>query len=129
MISATLAQKYGWTFWQILPLVLAIGCLFGLFMGVLIQIFKLQAFIVTLGRDVSGARPVLRDQHRLDLDYRAELHRALRVPDYRWAKRRSSRRGRWSRWRSCWSASYIAHFTALRAHGATRSAATSGRRC
>ena len=49
MISATLAQKYGWTFWQILPLVLAIGCLFGLFMGVLIQIFKLQAFIVTLG--------------------------------------------------------------------------------
>lgn len=49
MISATLAQQYHWTFWQILPLVLAVGCLFGLFMGVLIQIFKLQAFIVTLG--------------------------------------------------------------------------------
>jgi len=49
MISATLAQHYHWTFWQILPLVLVMGCLFGLFMGVLIQIFKLQAFIVTLG--------------------------------------------------------------------------------
>ena len=49
MICATLAQKHGWTFWQILPLVLAIGCLFGLFMGVLIQVFKLQPFIVTLG--------------------------------------------------------------------------------
>lgn len=49
MVSATLAQKYGWTFWQILPLVLAMGCLFGLFMGVLIQVFKLQPFIVTLG--------------------------------------------------------------------------------
>lgn len=49
MVCATLAQEYQWSFWQILPLVLAIGCLFGLFMGVLIQIFKLQPFIVTLG--------------------------------------------------------------------------------
>ncbi len=49
MVSATLAQQHHWNFWQILPLVLAIGCLFGLFMGVLIQVFKLQAFIVTLG--------------------------------------------------------------------------------
>lgn len=49
MVSATLAQNYHWNFWQILPLVLAIGCLFGAFMGVLIQIFKLQPFIVTLG--------------------------------------------------------------------------------
>jgi simple sugar transport system permease protein len=49
MVSATLAQQQHWSFWQILPLVLAIGCLFGLFMGVLIQVFKLQPFIVTLG--------------------------------------------------------------------------------
>ena len=49
MISATLAQQYHWNFWQILPLVLAVGCLLGLFMGILIQIFKLQPFIVTLG--------------------------------------------------------------------------------
>ena len=49
MIAATLGEQYQWTFWQILPLVLSIGCLFGLFQGVLIQIFKLQPFIVTLG--------------------------------------------------------------------------------
>lgn len=49
MVSASLAQHHGWTFWQILPLVLAIGLVFGLFQGVLIQIFKLQPFIVTLG--------------------------------------------------------------------------------
>ena len=49
MVSATLAQEYQWTFWQVLPLVLAMGCLFGLFMGVLVQVFKLQPFIVTLG--------------------------------------------------------------------------------
>jgi galactofuranose transport system permease protein len=49
MVSATLAQHYHWTFWQILPLVLVIGSLFGLLHGVLIQIFKLQPFIVTLG--------------------------------------------------------------------------------
>lgn len=49
MIAATLGEQYQWTFWQILPLVLSIGCVFGLFQGVLIQIFKLQPFIVTLG--------------------------------------------------------------------------------
>ena len=49
MVSATLAQQYHWSFWQILPLVLVMGSLFGLFMGVLIQVFKLQPFIVTLG--------------------------------------------------------------------------------
>jgi len=49
MISATLAQQYHWNFWQILPVVLAVGSLLGLFMGILIQIFKLQPFIVTLG--------------------------------------------------------------------------------
>ena len=49
MVSATLAQHYHWNFWQILPLVLVMGSLFGLLMGILIQIFKLQAFIVTLG--------------------------------------------------------------------------------
>ena len=49
MVSATLAQSHHWTFWQILPLVLAMGSCFGLLHGVLIQIFKLQPFIVTLG--------------------------------------------------------------------------------
>ena len=49
MVSASLAQNHGWTFWQILPLVLAIGSLLGLMMGILIQVFKLQPFIVTLG--------------------------------------------------------------------------------
>ena len=49
MISATLAQQYHWNFWQILPLVLAVGCRLVLFMGILIQIFKLQPFFVTLG--------------------------------------------------------------------------------
>ena len=49
MVSATLAQSHHWNFWQILPLVLVMGAVFGLLQGVLIQIFKLQAFIVTLG--------------------------------------------------------------------------------
>lgn len=49
MVSATLAQGHHWNFWQILPAVLAMGALIGLFQGVLIQVFKLQAFIVTLG--------------------------------------------------------------------------------
>jgi len=49
MVSSTLAQSHLWNFWQILPLVLAMGAVFGLLQGVLIQIFKLQAFIVTLG--------------------------------------------------------------------------------
>lgn len=49
MVSATLAQSHQWNFWQILPLVLLMGAVFGLLQGVLIQIFKLQAFIVTLG--------------------------------------------------------------------------------
>jgi len=49
MVSATLAQSHHWNFWQILPLVLLMGSVFGLLQGVLVQIFKLQAFIVTLG--------------------------------------------------------------------------------
>lgn len=49
MVSAILARQYHWSFWQILPLVLLMGAAFGLFMGVLIQFFKLQPFIVTLG--------------------------------------------------------------------------------
>ena len=49
MIAATLGEQYHWTFWEILPLVLVVGCLFGLFQGVLIQVFNLQPFIVTLG--------------------------------------------------------------------------------
>ena len=43
MISATLAQQYHWNFWQILPLVLAVGCLLGLFMGEVMKATKGKA--------------------------------------------------------------------------------------
>ncbi|WP_018605664.1 galactofuranose ABC transporter, permease protein YjfF [Uliginosibacterium gangwonense] len=49
MVSASLVQHHHWSIWVILPLVLLMGCAFGLLHGVLIQVFRLQAFIVTLG--------------------------------------------------------------------------------
>ncbi|GAB7126903.1 sugar ABC transporter permease YjfF [Silvimonas sp. JCM 19000] len=49
MVSATLAQNHHWPIWIVIPLVLALGALFGAFQGVLIQYFRLQPFIVTLG--------------------------------------------------------------------------------
>ncbi|MDR3426632.1 MULTISPECIES: galactofuranose ABC transporter, permease protein YjfF [Silvimonas] len=49
MISATLVQSHHWPIWVVTPLVLAIGAAFGAFQGVLIQYFRLQPFIVTLG--------------------------------------------------------------------------------
>lgn len=48
MISASLVQNHHWSPWLVIPLVLAIGSLFGWCMGSLIQYFKLQPFIVTL---------------------------------------------------------------------------------
>ncbi len=48
MVSAALVQQHGWSAWQAIPLVLAIGTLFGALMGWLIQRFRLQPFIVTL---------------------------------------------------------------------------------
>lgn len=49
MISAALVEHHGWSIGVVVPLVLAVGCLFGLVMGVLIQVFRIQPFIVTLG--------------------------------------------------------------------------------
>ncbi|GGP17920.1 galactofuranose ABC transporter, permease protein YjfF [Silvimonas iriomotensis] len=49
MISATLVQSHHWPIWVVTPLVLLLGALFGAFQGVLIQYFRLQPFIVTLG--------------------------------------------------------------------------------
>ncbi len=47
MVSATLIQN-GWPPLIVIPLVLAMGALFGLFMGAIIHYFKIQPFIVTL---------------------------------------------------------------------------------
>jgi simple sugar transport system permease protein len=48
MVSASLVQRHGWSPLAVIPLVLAMGTAFGAFMGVLIQRFRLQPFIVTL---------------------------------------------------------------------------------
>ena len=48
MVSASLVEKHGWSPAVVIPLVLAMGTLFGAFMGVLIERFRLQPFIVTL---------------------------------------------------------------------------------
>src|SRR6185369_14056993 len=48
MISAQLVTRNGVSPWLVFPLVLAIGALFGLVQGYLVQRFRLQPFIVTL---------------------------------------------------------------------------------
>ncbi|WP_431275318.1 galactofuranose ABC transporter, permease protein YjfF [Variovorax ureilyticus] len=48
MVSASLIEKHGVSPAIVIPLVLAMGLLFGAFMGVLIERFRLQPFIVTL---------------------------------------------------------------------------------
>ncbi|MDM0105468.1 sugar ABC transporter permease YjfF [Variovorax sp. J22R24] len=48
MVSASLVEKHGWSPAIVIPLVLLMGTLFGAFMGVLIERFRLQPFIVTL---------------------------------------------------------------------------------
>jgi len=48
MISAQLVQKNGWSPLLVIPLVLAVGALFGMAQGYLVQRFRLQPFIVTL---------------------------------------------------------------------------------
>jgi len=48
MVSASLVEKHGWSPAAVIPLVLLMGTAFGAFMGVLIQRFRLQPFIVTL---------------------------------------------------------------------------------
>lgn len=49
MLLASLVQEHGISPLVAVPLVLATGCAFGLLHGVLIQRFRLQPFIVTLG--------------------------------------------------------------------------------
>jgi galactofuranose transport system permease protein len=48
MVSAALVEKQHWSPVLVIPLVLLMGTLFGALMGVLIQRFRLQPFIVTL---------------------------------------------------------------------------------
>lgn len=48
MVSASLVEKHGWSPAVVIPLVLAMGTGFGAFMGLLIERFRLQPFIVTL---------------------------------------------------------------------------------
>jgi galactofuranose transport system permease protein len=49
MVSATLVERYGVHPALAIPLVLIMGATFGALQGLLVQRFKLQAFIVTLG--------------------------------------------------------------------------------
>ena len=48
MVSASLVERHGWSPAATIPLVLVMGTLFGGFMGLLIERFRLQPFIVTL---------------------------------------------------------------------------------
>jgi galactofuranose transport system permease protein len=48
MVSASLVEQHGWSLALVLPVVLLMGTAFGAFMGVLIERFDLQPFIVTL---------------------------------------------------------------------------------
>ena len=49
MVTASLVEQHHWSIWGVVPLVLIMGSAFGMMMGVLIHVFKLQPFIVTLG--------------------------------------------------------------------------------
>src|SRR5690606_23096802 len=48
MVSASLVEQHGWPPAVVIPLVLAMGSLFGALMGAIIHYFKIQPFIVTL---------------------------------------------------------------------------------
>ena len=48
MVSAWLVEKHHWSPAAVIPLVLLMGTAFGAFMGILIERFRLQPFIVTL---------------------------------------------------------------------------------
>ena len=49
MVTASLIEKQHVSPWIVIPLVLLMGSIFGLFMGYLIQTFNIAPFIVTLG--------------------------------------------------------------------------------
>jgi simple sugar transport system permease protein len=48
MVSATLVQHHGWSPAAVIPFVLTMGAVIGLVMGLIIQYFQIQAFVVTL---------------------------------------------------------------------------------
>jgi simple sugar transport system permease protein len=48
MVSAVLVEHRGWSPTLVIPLVLAMGAAFGLVMGLIIQYFRVQPFIITL---------------------------------------------------------------------------------
>ncbi|NKF24202.1 galactofuranose ABC transporter, permease protein YjfF [Solimonas marina] len=49
VVSAVLVEHHGWNPWLVMPLMLLMGAAFGGAMGLLIQRFRLQPFVVTLG--------------------------------------------------------------------------------
>jgi galactofuranose transport system permease protein len=49
MVIASLVEHHHWSIYTVIPLVLVFGTVFGLGMGVMIQLFEIQPFIVTLG--------------------------------------------------------------------------------
>jgi len=48
ILEAVMVQRFHWSVWAIIPLVLLIGALFGAAMGWLIHTFRLQPFVITL---------------------------------------------------------------------------------
>jgi galactofuranose transport system permease protein len=48
MVSAALVEQHGWSPAAVIPLVLVLGAAIGFLMGLVIQYFNIQAFIVTL---------------------------------------------------------------------------------
>jgi galactofuranose transport system permease protein len=48
ILAAVFTERFHWPVWVIVPLVLALGALYGAAMGALIHFFRLQPFIVTL---------------------------------------------------------------------------------
>jgi len=48
MVSATLVENHGWSPAIVIPLVLVMGAAIGFVMGLVIQYFKIEAFIITL---------------------------------------------------------------------------------
>jgi ribose/xylose/arabinose/galactoside ABC-type transport system permease subunit len=48
MVSASLVETHGWSPAVVIPLVLVLGSAIGMVMGLVIQYFNIQAFIVTL---------------------------------------------------------------------------------
>jgi len=48
ILEAVMVQHWHWSVWVIIPIVLAIGALFGAAMGWLIHHFRLQPFVITL---------------------------------------------------------------------------------